>query len=159
MHYFKRPISKDELIKLVDDAADIIRTAVDYEFILVLLFLKRLSDKVSSEREEVGRMLKDKGLSAKQIEEELEQPDYYNVYIPRSCMWDEATKDVGNLPSNLANAINEIAKRNPELQGVINRVDFMEFTGNQENRDLLRRLVELFNRYEFDGKGLKVVYG
>ncbi|MEM0367296.1 MAG: type I restriction-modification system subunit M N-terminal domain-containing protein, partial [Candidatus Nitrosocaldus sp.] len=63
MQYFKRSISKDELIKLVDDAADIIRTAVDYKFILVLLFLKRLSDKAMHEREKVRMMLKDKGLS------------------------------------------------------------------------------------------------
>jgi type I restriction-modification system DNA methylase subunit len=41
---FKKPISREELNSLVDDAANIIRTATDYKFILVLLFLKRVSD-------------------------------------------------------------------------------------------------------------------
>lgn len=159
MQYFKKPISKDELVKLVDDAADIIRTAVDYKFILVLLFLKRLSDKVSHERERLRKELKGKGLSDEQIEEELEQPDYYRVYIPRQFLWDEVTGDINNLPSNFANAINEIAKRNTELQGVINRVDFMAFTRNQENRELLRQLIGLFNRYEFDDKVEEDIFG
>ncbi len=159
MQYFKKSISKDELIKLVDDAADIIRTAVDYKFILVLLFLKRLSDKAMHEREKVRMMLKDKGLSNEQIEEELEQPEYYRVYIPRSCLWDEVTRDVNNLPNNLADAINEIAKRNDYLQGVINKVDFMEFTRNQENRELLRKLINLFDRYEFDDKVEEDIFG
>ncbi|GBC72674.1 hypothetical protein HRbin04_00065 [archaeon HR04] len=58
-------------------------------------------------------------------------------YIPRKYLWDEVTKDANNLPNNLADAINEIAKHNDYLQGVINRVDFMESTRNQENRELL----------------------
>jgi type I restriction-modification system DNA methylase subunit len=41
---FPRRVTRDELNSLVDRAADLIRTAVDYKFILVLLFLKRLND-------------------------------------------------------------------------------------------------------------------
>jgi len=41
---FPRKVTRDELNALVDRAADLIRTAVDYKFILVLLFLKRLND-------------------------------------------------------------------------------------------------------------------
>lgn len=41
---FRTQITRDELNSLVDRAADLIRTAVDYKFILVLLFLKRLND-------------------------------------------------------------------------------------------------------------------
>jgi type I restriction enzyme M protein len=38
-----RKVTRDELNGLVDRAADLIRTAVDYKFILVLLFMKRLN--------------------------------------------------------------------------------------------------------------------
>jgi type I restriction enzyme M protein len=41
---FPKGITREELNSLVDKAADIIRTATDYKFILVLLFLKRVSD-------------------------------------------------------------------------------------------------------------------
>jgi len=41
---FPRKVTRDELNSLVDRPADLIRTAVDYKFILVLLFMKRVND-------------------------------------------------------------------------------------------------------------------
>jgi type I restriction enzyme M protein len=149
---FPRKITRDELNSLIDKAADLIRTAVDYKFILVLLFLKRLNDLGKSERLQVKeRLMKETGLSEKDAEDEADKFDY-TFKIPKQFLWDEITKDVKNLPERLATAISEIAKLNKELQGVINRVDFLEFARNQENRELLRQLVELFNKYELNGE-------
>ena len=47
---FNKKITREELNSLVDRAADLIRTAVDYKFILVLLFLKRLKDLWKTEK-------------------------------------------------------------------------------------------------------------
>ena len=41
----KTELGKDEIESILKRAADLIRTRVDYKFILVLLFLKRISDK------------------------------------------------------------------------------------------------------------------
>ena len=50
---FQKPLdSRGELNALVDKAADIIRTATDYKFILVLLLMKRMSDVWRGEFEE-----------------------------------------------------------------------------------------------------------
>ena len=116
--FIPRKISREELNSLVDRAADLIRTAVDYKFILVLLFLKRLNDVWKSEKEKLKERI---------------------------------MKEVG-LPERLATAISELAKRNKELQGVIDRVDFLEFARSQGNRELLRQLVELFNRYNLSNE-------
>lgn len=153
--------TRDELNSLVDRAADLIRTAVDYKFILVLLFLKRLNDVLKDERKKnKTRLIKEAGLSEKEAEKELDRTkEYYSFYIPTQYHWDEITKDVKNLPTNLATAINEIAKLNTQLQGVINRIDFLEFARNQENRELLRQLIELFNKYELDGESLPDLFG
>lgn len=62
------------------------------------------------------------------------------------------TKDVKRLPERLATGISEVAKRNTEFQGVIDRVDFLGFARNPENRELLRQLVELFNKYDLGGE-------
>jgi type I restriction enzyme M protein len=143
-----RKVTRDELNSLVDKAADLIRTAVDYKFILVLLFLKRVNDFWKTERRQYKqRLLKEAGLSEKEAEDQAEKLDY-TFKIPKQFLWDEITKDVKTLPEKLATAISEIAKLNAELQGVINRIDFLEFARNQENRDLLRQLVELFNRHD-----------
>jgi type I restriction enzyme M protein len=147
-----KKVTRDELNSLVDKAADLIRTAVDYKFILVLLFLKRINDFWRSERRQYKqRLLKEARLSEKEAEEQSEKLEY-TFKIPKQFLWDEITKDVKTLPEKLATAIGEIAKLNPELQGVINRVDFLEFARNQENRDLLRQLVELFNKYDLAGE-------
>lgn len=145
---FPKKLTREELNSLVDRAADLIRTAVDYKFILVLLFLKRLNDLWKIEKQQVKeRMLKESGLSEKEAEEEAEKEVYHTFNISKQFLWDEVTKEVKSLPERLAISISEIAKLNPQLQGVINRVDFLEFARNQENRELLRQLVELFNKY------------
>ncbi len=146
---FPRRVTREELNSLVDRAADLIRTAVDYKFILVLLFLKRLNDLWRFEkRQAVQRLVREAGLS----EEEADREVYHAFNIPRQYLWDEVTKSVRDLPEKLATAISEVAKLNKELQGVINRVDFLEFARNQENRELLRQLVELFNKYDLGGE-------
>ncbi|MEM2111896.1 MAG: class I SAM-dependent DNA methyltransferase [Candidatus Bathyarchaeia archaeon] len=150
---FPRKVTREELNSLVDKAADLIRTAVDYKFILVLLFLKRLNDLWKVEREHaIERLIKEAGLSEEEAEAEAEREVYHTFNIPKQYLWDEATKSVKDLPENLTTSIAEIAKLNKELQGVINRVDFLEFARNQENRELLRQLVELFNKYDLGGE-------
>jgi len=147
-------VTREELAGLVDRAADLIRTAVDYKFILVLLFLKRVNDLRKYERRRaVERLVREAGLSEKEAEEVADRAsEFYTFNIPREFLWDEITKSVRDLPERLATAISEIAKLNRELDGVINRVDFLEFARNQENRELLRQLVELFNRYDLGGE-------
>jgi len=146
---FPKKLTREELNSLVDRAADLIRTAVDYKFILVLLFLKRLNDVLKYEKQQMKeRLIKEAGLPEKEAEAEAEKFEY-SFNIPKEFLWDEVTKDVKNLPERLATSISEIAKLNKELQGVIDRVDFLEFARNQENRELLRQLVELFNKYNF----------
>ncbi|MEM0328694.1 MAG: type I restriction-modification system subunit M [Thermoproteota archaeon] len=146
-------VTREELNSLVDRAADLIRTAVDYKFILVLLFLKRLNDLWKFEKQQaVQRLVKEAGLSEKEAEKEAEKEVYHAFNIPKEYLWDEVTRSVRDLPEKLATAISEVAKLNKELQGVINRVDFLEFARNQENRELLRQLVELFNKYDLGGE-------
>ena len=150
---FPRKVTREELNSLVDKAADLIRTAVDYKFILVLLFLKRLNDLWKAEKHQaMQRLVKEAGLSEDEAKKEAEKEVYHTFNIPKQYLWDEVTKSVRDLPENLATAISEVAKLNKELQGVINRVDFLEFARNQENRELLRQLVELFNRYDLGGE-------
>lgn len=148
-----KKLTREELNSLVDRAADLIRTAVDYKFILVLLFLKRLNDVWKSEKQQVKeRLMKEAGLSEEEAEEEAEREVYHTFNIPKEYLWDEIAKDVKKLPEKLAMCISELAKLNKELDGVINRVDFLEFARNQENRELLRQLVELFNKYNLSNE-------
>ena len=120
---FENGVSRNDLNALVDKAADLIRTAVDYKFILVLLFLKRLNDVWRKEREKArARLIEEGGLSEKEAEREVDETsDFYTINIPKKYLWNEVAKDVKNLPEKLATSISEIAKLNKELQGVLDR--------------------------------------
>ena len=147
---FPKKITREELNSLVDKAADIIRTATDYKFILVLLFLKRMSDTWKEEFEEKKKEFM-QYLNEEAAEKEAENEVYHTFNLRRDLLWDEITKDVKKLPENLSNALIEIAKLNKELDGVINKFSFLGFT-TQEHREKLRQLVELFNQYNLGNK-------
>jgi type I restriction enzyme M protein len=158
---FQNGLTRNGLNSIVDKAADLIRTAVDYKFILVLLFIKRLNDQRKREKSEViKKLMKEAGMSSKEAEGEAEKSEsFYSVNIPKQFLWDEVTKDVKSLPEKLSTSITEIGKRNKELQGVVDRVDFLEFARNQENRELLRQLVELFNKYDLGAEDAPDIFG
>jgi type I restriction enzyme M protein len=145
-----KSITREELCFLVDRAADIIRTATDYKFILVLLFLKRISDTWQEEFEEKKREFM-KYLDEKSAEKEAENEVYHSFNLRRDLLWDRITEDIKKLPENLSNALIKIAELNPELKGVIDKFSFLGFT-TQEHGEKLRQLVELFNQYNFSNK-------
>ncbi len=154
MPYFVKPPTRDELNALIDKAADIIRTAVDYKFILVLLLLKRINDLTLYERDKAREDLERIPLSKEEIERQIKSEDFYTFKIPEEYIWENIKRDRKKLPENLADAITTIAKMNESLQGVINRIDFLEFARNEENRTILSQLVDLFDKYYFAGDGL-----
>jgi type I restriction enzyme M protein len=141
-----KELTRDELIALLKKAADIIRTRVSYEFILILLFLKRLSDKWETEYREAVEILKKEGLSEEEAKEEAKNPAYhYGLDFPEEFLWDNIRKDVERLPEKLANVMKELAKRNPDLKDIFERVDFMQFATNPESKEILRQLFEVFS--------------
>ncbi|MEM3833321.1 MAG: N-6 DNA methylase [Thermoprotei archaeon] len=150
MKLFNKVVTREELNALVDKAADIIRTATDYKFILVLLFLKRISDTWREEFEEKKQELMNY-LDEKSAEKEAENEVYHTFNLRRELLWDEITKDIKKLPENLSNALIKIAELNPELKGVIDKFSFLGFT-TQEHRVKLMQLIELFNQYNFSNK-------
>ena len=140
-------VTKNDLIKLVDDAADLIRTSVDYKYILVLLFIKRLSDRWKEEVEDAkDEIMRETGIDEAEALKRAVREEYHSYIVPENVLWDNIKKD-GNLTENLSKAITEIAKENKELDGVVNRIDFVDFTKSRENRLLLEQLFGLFDRY------------
>jgi len=143
----RRVYGRDELEGLMKRAADIIRLRVDYKYILLLFFLKRLNDVWWEEFEAAKRRALASGYSEEEAEREAESEAYHRFKIPRKFLWSEIRKDVKKLPERLAEAFKKLAELNPELRGVVDRFSFIEFTLNPENAEVLRQLVELFSDY------------
>jgi len=138
-------LTREELERLLKKAADLIRARVDYEFILILLFLKRISDKWEIEYEEAYREALADGLSEEEARREAEASVYHDFDLPREYLWENLRKDVVRLPERLSEALKQLAERNPELKDVVDRADFIQFARSTENLEILRQVVELFS--------------
>jgi type I restriction enzyme M protein len=141
----KGELTRVDLEGLLKKAADLIRTRVDYKFILILLFLKRISDKWELEFEAAYREAHKDGLSEKEAREEAKSGVYHDFDLPDEFLWDSVRKDVNRLPEKMSECLKTLAERNPELKDVVDRADFIQFTASTENFEILRQLVELFS--------------
>jgi len=141
----KNKLTRADLENLLKGAADLIRTRVDYSFILVLLFYKRISDKWDMEYENAYKEAISDGLSEKEAAEEAKNAIYHDFDISEALLWENIRKDPARLPENFSKAMKILADRNPELKDVFENVDFVQFTTNRENVEILRQLIELFS--------------
>ena len=138
-------LTRADLEGLMKRAADLIRTRVDYEFILILLFLKRVSDKWVVEYKRAYEEALGDGLSHEEADKEARSAVYHDFVLTDECLWDNIRRDPTRLPENFSRALKVLAEKNPELQGVVDRADFVRFAESRENLEILRQLVELFS--------------
>jgi type I restriction enzyme M protein len=138
-------LTRSEVDALLKRAADLIRTRVDYKFILVLLFLKRISDQWEIEFEREYRRALNDGIPEEAAREEAAASAFHEFDIPQEFLWDRIRENPAVLPERLSAALKGIADRNPELRDILENTDFIEFTRNRENAEILRQLVELFS--------------
>ncbi len=138
-------LTRSDIESLLKKSADLIRTRVDYKFILILLFLKRISDKWEKEYDDAYNEALKSGLSEKEAKEEAEDSVYHDFDLPEEFLWESIRKDVNKLPERLSKALKTLAERNPELKNVVDSADFIQFTISTENSEVLRQLMELFS--------------
>jgi type I restriction enzyme M protein len=141
----KNQLTRGDLESLLKGAADLIRTRVDYTFILVLLFYKRISDKWDLEFEKAYKEALADGLKEEEARQEAKNSIYHDFDISEELLWENIRKDPARLPENFSKAMKTLSERNPELKDVFENVDFVQFTTNRENVEILRQLVELFS--------------
>ena len=141
----KNSLTRGELESLLKGAADLIRTRVDYTFILVLLFYKRVSDKWAMEYDNAYKEALEDGLSKTEAQGEAKNSMYHDFDTSEELLWENIRKEPARLPENFSKAMKILADRNPELKDIFDNADFVQFTTNRENSEILRQLVELFS--------------
>jgi type I restriction enzyme M protein len=142
---FEKKLGRGDIDALLKRAADLIRTRVDYKFILILLFMKRVSDKWEMEFQEAYKEAKADGLSEEDAKAEAGRDEYHLFNLPEEYLWENLRKNVSGLTEQFSKALKAIAERNPELKDVVDSVDFVQFASSRENAETLRQLVELFS--------------
>ena len=84
----KNQLTRGDLESLLKSAADLIRTRVDYTFILVLLFYKRISDKWELEFDKAYKEALGDGLKEGEAKEEAKNSIYHDFDISEELLWE-----------------------------------------------------------------------
>ena len=141
--------TKDQLINLLKQSADIIRTRVDYTFILFLLFYKAYSDKWEKEFEEAKEKLLKMGWDKDEAVREAASPHYHTFNFPEEYLWENIRKEPQRISEKFSMAIKKLSELNPDYQDIFSQFDFSDFIRNRENEIILNQLVELFSKFSF----------
>ncbi|MEM5871890.1 MAG: N-6 DNA methylase [Candidatus Aenigmatarchaeota archaeon] len=139
------------------EAACAIRGPIDApkykDYILPLIFIKRLSDIFDDEIEKLS-----KEYGHKEIVEELLKQDSSLVrfYLPDQARWKNIVKQTTKVGEYLTDCVRQIAKYNKKLQGVIDLVNFNATAAGQRfiSDDSLKQLIDILSRHNL---GLKDV--
>lgn len=143
------------------DAACVIRGATDApkfkDYILPLIFYKRLSDVFDDEFEKQKTEYGDEELARKIIEADHEDAlksgrnPIVRFYIPQEYSWEALRNHPADerLGQFVTGAMREVAKINPRLEGVINVEDFNETQSGQRLIDdqRLGKLIEVISKH------------
>jgi type I restriction enzyme M protein len=107
---------KDQLINLLKQAADLIRTRVDYTFILFLLFYKAYSDIWEKEFENIKEELLGRGWPVKDVVKEASSPSYHIFNFPEEYLWDRIRKDPQRISEKFSIGVKKLAELNPVIR-------------------------------------------
>ncbi|MEM4056659.1 MAG: class I SAM-dependent DNA methyltransferase [Thermoplasmatales archaeon] len=111
------------------------------DFILPLVFIKRLSDVFEDELKALSDDLS--------ISEQLVNSDHSLVrfYIPEKARWSNIIKQVSSIGEYLTDAMRLLARENPQLQGVVDTVDFNQSTAGVRTiyDDSLKKLIQILD--------------
>jgi len=143
-------MTRSELEGVLKKAADLIRTRVDYTFILLLLFYKRMCDKWKRDFQKTFDELLREGFSKEEALKEAQVPVYHDLDVPEEFLWENLRKDPLKISENFSKAMKELAERNPSLKDIFTQFDFIEFARSPENTEILRQLIELFSAHSFE---------
>ena len=123
------------------------------DYILPLIFLKRLSDVFEDEVNKLAESYSDTDLAKQLIDEDH---GLVRLYLPAKARWPAVAKQTTGLGEYLTDAVRAISRENPKLQGVIDIVDFNARAAGQPiiGDDRLRLLIDVLGRYRL---GLKDV--
>jgi type I restriction enzyme M protein len=135
-------LTREALERYLWSAADILRGSIDSSdyknYILGLLFLKRLSDRFEEESEIVRREGGDP-----------EDRDEHQFFVPQRARWPRLQKAATGIGEELNKAAGALEDANPSLEGVLAGTDFNDERklGDTRQRDsILSRLVQHFSK-------------
>jgi type I restriction enzyme M protein len=158
-----KPITDKSLESWIWDAACSIRGAQEApkfkDFILPLIFTKRLCDVFDDELNRIAGEVGSRAKAFKLVEKDHKLVRFYLPLKPQDLndpVWSVIRKLTGKIGESITTFLHDIAKSNPALEGIIDRMDFNATTHGQRDIDD-DRLSNLIERVSEKRLGLKDV--
>jgi len=98
------------------------------DYILPLIFLKRLSDVFEDEIRHLAHEFGDEKTAAKLVEQDHK---LVRFFIPEAARWPTIAQKTTGLGEHLTDAVRAVARENPRLSGVVDVTDFNATTAGQ----------------------------
>jgi len=133
------------------DAACSIRGAQDAskykDFILPLIFVKRLCDVFDDEIDRIARYVGSRAKAFQLVERDKNLVRFFIPFRPKNTddpVWSVIRKLSNKIGEQLTNYLRDIARENPKLSGIIDRIDFNATTHGVRDidDDRLSNLIE-----------------
>ncbi|OLN26212.1 type I restriction-modification system subunit M N-terminal domain-containing protein [Desulfosporosinus metallidurans] len=145
-------LSEAQLESFLNETCDSLRGDRDaeafMEYVIAILFLKRLNDRFNLDREARRSKLMMNGLTPSQIDEDLERREVYRLFVPKIARWDKVKQQKEELGTYLMEAFAEIDAMNPGCLGLLNTIDFNQRTEKGDKLITSADLVELIKDFE-----------
>jgi type I restriction enzyme M protein len=116
------------------------------DYILPLIFLKRLSDVFDDEVAHLAHDFGDQKTAAKLVDQDHK---LVRFYIPKQARWSVLVEKTTGIGEHLTDAVRAVARENPRLQGVIDVIDFNATAAGQRMVDdgRLAALVQVLSQH------------
>lgn len=152
--YLKEKVLENWLWKITSHLRGLIDPSKYKEYILPLIFLKRLSDVFYEEIENLSSKHNEPfDFILKRIDTDEKYRKVYlkTFYVPPVARWNVIKKTaIDNVGEYLTNAVRELVNYNPDLDGVVNIVDYnATYAGERILNDVtLKNIVNELDKYK-----------